>query len=69
MLSDLVANRGGHHDNGLSGGPRPSQATPLRSVRSRGSGLDRASAAPNLRRLRDGPSASKGPIRNNLITE
>ena len=51
-----MANRCGHHDNGLSGGPRPSQATPLRSVRSRGSGLDRASAAPNLRRLRDGPN-------------
>jgi len=43
----------------IVGGPRPSQATPLRSVRSRGSGLDRASAAPNLRRLRDGHRSSR----------
>jgi site-specific DNA recombinase len=27
-----VAHRCGHHDNGLSGGPQPSQVTPLRSV-------------------------------------
>jgi site-specific DNA recombinase len=39
---------GGHHDARSSGDPRPSQATPLRSVPWRGFGLDRTAAPPAL---------------------
>jgi hypothetical protein len=40
---------GGHHDARLSGGPRPRQATPLRSVRFAAGGLDRTAAPPGAR--------------------
>ena len=36
----------GHHDARLSGGPRPGQATPLRSVPFGAIGLDRTAAPP-----------------------
>jgi hypothetical protein len=36
----------GHHDAGLSGGPRLGQATPLRFVRFAADGLDRIAASP-----------------------
>jgi hypothetical protein len=40
---------GGHHDAGLSGGPRLGQATSLRSVRFAADGLDRTAAPPGAR--------------------
>src|SRR5690606_30137456 len=41
---------GGHHVARLSGGPRPGQATPLRSVRFAAFGLDRTVAPPGVRK-------------------
>lgn len=47
-LADVRHGRvhGGHHDTRLPGGPRPGQATPLRSVRFAAHGLDRTAAPP-----------------------
>jgi hypothetical protein len=47
----------GHHDARLSGGPRPGQATPLRSVPFGAIGLDRTAAPPGALHLRDGLQA------------
>ena len=45
---------GGHHDARLSGGPRPGQATPLRSVPDGLTGLTAPAVRPTDQQVRDG---------------
>jgi len=49
-----VAAHCGHHEPRLFGGPRPDQATPLRSVPCGLAGLTGPAAPPDVRQLRDG---------------
>jgi site-specific DNA recombinase len=58
-VSDLGAAHCGHHEHGLSGGPRRRQATPLRSVPWRAGGLNRTEAAPRVRQLRSGRESAR----------
>ena len=53
-LSIAVAQECGHHDARLSGGPRPGQATPLRSVPDGLTGLTRTAVRRKTWQLRDG---------------
>jgi hypothetical protein len=53
-LSIAVIHECGHHEARLFGGPRPGQATPLRSVPCGLAGLTGTAAPPAVRQLRDG---------------